>query len=315
VTQKTNLPKYRLVLAVFFYHFSIAFVLSLIFYLIFISPFLMVKEVIVKGDEGVDVAAIKVEVDKQLLGKRFVFLRKDHLFWVPAVAIKKDILDKFKNVNEAQVERKFPDKLRVTATIKSVTVVFCGNERCTALDKEGTAIDVFPLTDLSRYGGRFVLVRDESGSVTEAGRGINTAVYVDFASNVKKYLEENNRLKINDIFSPLIFASELKLKMEEGWLLLVDVKMPLLQLSETLKVILAKEIGPENRVCLEYLDLRIPKRVYYKYFDDCEELKKNKNQTQEQSQGQGQGQDSNQEERQEINLEQVQIKNKDTKDD
>ena len=255
------------------YRVLLLFFFTLTIYLVFFSSLFRVKNIIVDtGDEALN-NQIKEEIKPLLKGKYLGFLFKDQLLFVSQGKIKKTVLAKFKNLEDVNVSKKIFDQLEIKIKRKAGSVAIC-NERCFALDGSGVVLNEINRSDIPKFGDILEVIRDESNSSINPGDGINTKEFINLVLSVKKEVKDNIGLEIKDIFVPLPSASEIKAKTDEGMLLFFSSEDTLDNQLGALKIVLEKEISAENRICVEYIDLRILNKAYYKLFDDCDNLKK-----------------------------------------
>jgi hypothetical protein len=63
---------------------------------------------------------------------------------------------------------------------------------------------------------------------------------------------------------PSVGAEEINVRTDAGWLLLLDVRQPLADQLGALEKVVTEELAPEDLKRLDYVDLRIPGKVYYR---------------------------------------------------
>ncbi len=250
-------------------------------YLILFSPLFTVEEVIFRGDFQEDKQAVEETLQPLIEEKHWRIFPGGHFFFLRGKKLERVILEKFKSFEDVQVKKIFFGKLEIEIKKKATVILICGKDSCIPLDKNGAALDKIFLYDFSKYGSDVEIIYDESNSQIEVGRGISTQEQLKFIRDVKRIINKNNKVEIKELFIPLPSASEIKGKTAEGWLILFNTNFSLLAQSEALRIILESEISPENRICIEYVDLRITDKVYYRFFDDCENLKKEYRKNQE----------------------------------
>jgi flagellar biosynthesis GTPase FlhF len=99
---------------------------------------------------------------------------------------------------------------------------------------------------------------------------------------IRNEFKEKNQLVIKNLTIPLPSASEIKVKTEQGWLILLNIDHPLSDQVEALKIIMNKDLPEENKICLDYIDLRVVDKIYYRLFDDCDAIKQKKQEEEKQ---------------------------------
>jgi cell division septal protein FtsQ len=273
-TKSLRVSRRKLKLALLVYRFSIILIGLGLGYLIFFSPLLRADEIVLKGDLRDEEEAIREKVYSLMDKKHLGFFPGNHYFFLKKSKITNTILEDFKIFESVEVKKNLFGKLEIGLKKKNSTVLICGQEDCISLDENGVALEKISFGDLSQFGSNLEIVYDESNSKIEIGKGLNNKEHLNFIKNVRNFINKNSKVEITELYTPLPSASEIKGKTAEKWLILFNTEIPLATNAEALRIILEKEIKPENRICLEYIDLRINNKVYYKLFDDCEVLKK-----------------------------------------
>jgi hypothetical protein len=77
-------------------------------------------------------------------------------------------------------------------------------------------------------------------------------------------LPERFHLGVKEITIPAIGTEELRVHTNEGWVLLLDAQRPLMDQLATLDKIFVEEIDEKERQALQYLDLRVSGKAFYK---------------------------------------------------
>ncbi|MBU2025516.1 MAG: hypothetical protein ABIC19_01365 [Patescibacteria group bacterium] len=275
-TDNLLIPKFQTKLGLFFYRLCVIAFFIALFYFFFLSPAFMAEEIIISGQAENETDQILNEIRPLFQGKSLNFFPKKHFLFIPSGKIKKTLLEKFKNYQSIDIERKPFGKIKFTIKQKDIVLILCGREQCAPLDKNGVATKRVLKSELPDYGTNIQIINDESNSSIEPGKGVNTQQQVDFILNLKQTAKEQANLSITELFTPLPSASEIKAKTDQAWLVFFNTEETLTKQVNALKVVLEHEISPQDKICLEYIDLRIENKAYYKLYDDCQELKKKK---------------------------------------
>ena len=278
-TEKVLVSPYRSKISVFLYRLAILLIVGAVFYLVFFSSALMVEDILVFGandeklneEEEMEI----ISLTKPLLeGKILDLVPRKHFFFVRSGKIKEEILNEFKSYKSVEIKRQLFGKLKIEIKKKDIFFLLCGDTECTPIDNKGVAMNRFPRTDIFQYGAELPLVIDESNSVVEPGSGVSSEEQLNLIINVRREVEKTAGVMIEGLYMPLPSASELKAKTTDGWLIYFSTDNSAKRQIEALKINLEKEIPEEDKICLEYVDLRIKNKIYYKLYDDCENLKR-----------------------------------------
>lgn len=243
------------------------------FFVFFFSGFFSIQDIIFTKETRYQ-DEIRQHIEKTLQGSYWGVVAKRHILFADEAEIEQSILETFKNIKSVHISKDASRRLQVNLMERDGMVLICNGGGCASIDDEGAASRVAPQATFTQYNRDFVAIVDESNTPIREGEIINSDSFVFFAKGIKKALKEKNGIEANGFYVPHPSASELKVKTENGWLLYLNPSVSLVTTSEALNIILAEEIKNENQICIEYIDLRIPDKVFYKLVDDCEELKK-----------------------------------------
>ena len=206
------------------------------FYFLFFSEFFQIKKIIVTGEKEVSKEDIKSLVPSK------------NIFLVNTKEIKKAILDKFPQISAAEIHRGLFDVLNIVVTERVAKAVWCEQDQCFLIDGDGVAFkEAPPETDLIKiFGGKDLVEKEKIGQLLE----------------IQSKLKEKLNIPTTEAF--LVSDERVNIKTADGWDVYFNLKGDLDWQIRELSSVLEKEIPPEKRGNLEYIDLRFS-RVYYKY--------------------------------------------------
>lgn len=223
------------------------------FYGLFFWQVFWVEKITISGEQKIAKEEISSLVEKNLENK-VLFLKTKSILKIDAGQIKTDILNAFPQIASAEVKKSFFDAISVKITERIAAALWCENDDCFLLDAEGVIFEEAPLD--------FGLILVET---TQSPDGLflgQTAVAQD---KIAQILEIKSKLAEAKIAIDKVVFSDGRLDVEtsEGWTIRFNLKGDLDWQVIELKLTLEKQISPEKRKNLEYIDLRFS-RVYYK---------------------------------------------------
>lgn len=242
------------------FFWSSIFILAVLgtgFYFFIFSELFQVKEIIVQGAEKVFAENIESAV-KEGLGKKILFFNTKSIFLVNMAQIRDNILQKFPQVEKLEIKKRFPDVLNLTLEERKETGIFCRDALCFLLDSQGVIFEKFSAEELPLLKIQNLLFNKEIRLGEKAVEKEILSLILEIESKLKE------DLKI--LIAEALIASEdrLNVKTSEGWEIYFSLKEDISWQLTKLILVLEKEIPPEKRGNLEYIDLRFS-RVYYKY--------------------------------------------------
>ena len=230
------------------------FILILIFglsYLFIFSKAFRIKEIKILNSD--DSLKLKVEeVIKNEIGK--------NIFLVNLKEINKEILSQFPEIAELNLKRKFPRTLSIQIEKREPVGIWCyqSYNKCFFINREGI---IFKEIEKELIEEGVIILSLKEREVLALGKEILVPQILELILKIEKDLRENLKIEIEDF--TIVSEKRLNLRTNENWEIYFNLeKDTRLELTK-LKVLLEKEISPEERRNLEYIDLRFEK-IFYK---------------------------------------------------
>lgn len=175
-----------------------------------------------------------------------------NIFLVSPKKIEEKILKDYPEIKEANLKKKFPRSLILEVKTREAVGLCCfSQDNCFLIDQEGVV-----------FGGQ--TSKDEAGEedliMIFSGDGISPEKMNQLLS-IQNKLEKNLEIDLEKF--TLSEGERLDIKTTEGWEIYFDLSADINLALTKLGLILEKEISPEERKNLNYIDLRFSK-VFYK---------------------------------------------------
>lgn len=227
-----------------------------IFYLLIFSSFFQVGKVIISNNERVSKEEIEALVKKNI-EKKILFFSTRSIFLTNLKKIKENLLDNFPQIAEIEIGRGFPNVLSVIVTERTEIAVFCQNENCFLLDRDGV---IFGETQLEND---LIKIKDERKINSPVlGETIIEKDYLDKIFRIQEYISEEFEFGVEEF---IVFEERLNIKTSEDWEIYFDPKGDLNWQLTKLNLVLKEKIPSERRKDLEYIELRFGDLATYKY--------------------------------------------------
>ncbi len=236
----------------------ILIVVGAIFYLLFFWRTLWVEKIIVSGQEKVAKEEIELLVENRL-ENRVLFFKTKSIFIVDVGQIKRDILNNFPAIAGVEVNRGFFDAIKVVVVERIPLASWCPSAQCFLIDGEGVAFEKAPPeTESLRIEDDQISEEPALGEVV-----INKTVLVQIF-DIRTKLAELAKISIEK--AALVSEGRLNVETSEGWEIYFNLNADIDWQARELAAVLEKQISPEKRGKLDYIDLRFSEinRVYYK---------------------------------------------------
>lgn len=239
-------------------------------YVFLFSPLFKVKAVEVSGNKEV-----RTEEIKENFNYRNVFLYTEK-------QIKSDVLSKFPKVLEVEVKKNLI-KLKIELIIKERKrfAIICrmglGEEiegaeatddrevrekvkGCFYIGEKGFVFE----EALETSGSLILLIKDYSQKDFNVGEQLFREEILNFISQIKENLYSETGIEGMDFVISSFPYNNLKVITSEGWYIVFNLQRDAGGQILALRAALEEGIDKEKRAELEYIDLRIENRVYYK---------------------------------------------------
>ena len=192
------------------------------------------------------------EVIKNEIGK--------NIFLVNLNEMNKEILSQFPEIAQLNLKRKLPRVISVQIETREPAGIRCyqSYDKCFLINKEGI---IFKEIGKESMEGKIIILSLKEGEIFTLGEEILVPQIVELILEIEKELGENLKIEIEDF--TIVSEKRLNVKTRENCGIYFNFERDIeLELTK-LKVLLEKEIPPEERRNLEYIDLRFEK-IFYK---------------------------------------------------
>ncbi len=234
--------------------------LSLIFfYTIFLSPIFEIKQIDISGNKVVSNEEIRQSLDRFLFKKFMLFFDYNNLFLATTDKISDAIISDFHRIYEIKTSKQIFEKtISLEITERKEAGIFC-KQKCYYIDKSGVIFEVAPETS----GVLILTIEDISSGEVEEGEKVIDKKLINKFFDIQNCLSERLNLKALKFIIDSDTAKDVKVDTNEGWYILFDQAGDFEKQLQALELSLNQTIE-QQRTNLEYIDLRIDRRVYYK---------------------------------------------------
>ncbi|MFH1392885.1 MAG: FtsQ-type POTRA domain-containing protein [Patescibacteria group bacterium] len=220
----------------------------------FVSPFFKITKIKLPENNIVtanDIRKIMTDSAPLNLGENLFILSKNN--------VKATLTAAFPAITGINVEKELFNGLTVSFEKRIPVGIWCGKNNCFYFDKEGIIFKEAPLTE----GGLILKIEDSGNKEISLGdKAINTE-QLKFIMDFNNKLLENSQLKITEFKIGPSADFDLMAVTALGWLIYLDQNQNPASAASNLFTILNEVI--KNKISsLEYIDLRIPTRIFYK---------------------------------------------------
>lgn len=200
-------------------------------------------------------AAQVKQIAEELAGHNMLFLQTDIL--------EQKILSEVPQVRTVHAVRKLPGTLKIIIQEKTPMVLLLSGGRYYFVDESGIAYEEARLDTLPGIVLPQLKNSDATAQVTAGTRVVEPA-FIQFVNEVQQKLPEVVATPVVEIRIPSLAAREVHFYLSNNWQVRFDSTRAVTAQLAVLKQLLESTVTPKEQQVLEYIDLRIPNRVYYK---------------------------------------------------
>ncbi|MFH1460852.1 MAG: FtsQ-type POTRA domain-containing protein [Patescibacteria group bacterium] len=246
--------------------------LGVVIYFAVWSPYFWIKQINIEQAETILEEKAKELAEEKLELKLTGFIPRKSIFLVSLSEIRIDILEEFSEIKQVDFSRQMPDKLAIKIFERKQVGIWCQVQelststpekinQCYYFDQEGVIFKKSPLIKNSLM----VNIFSDKSPVKIRDRVLDSEM-IDFILAIRQDLpriKTASSLILEAIDFETISLGDLRATTNYGWQIYFNPSYSVSSQLEALRVVLAEQIK-EGVNDLEYLDLRIEGRVYYK---------------------------------------------------
>ena len=246
---------------------ALLFLVTLI-YVLFFSPQLEITFIRISGLNRVSEGSVRSVVDNKLSEKYLGFIAKNNLLIFRPSMLGKDLVGQFKYIQDVQINKVFPHTIEIIVKERKLSMLFCGTSACYTLDENGISYPAANFTQEELAKEDLITLNDSGGSQFDGEErplevdfrtfvlGIGSSVQDETGLVLKKTYETTNRM-----------SGDLKVETNDGLQIYFNESVGLEKSAATLRAVLENKIAKEQQKDLEYIDLRVDNKVFYKFKD------------------------------------------------
>ncbi len=264
VPRKTA-EKRALTLARFFYWFLFAVFLGVSFYIFFLSSFLQIDAISVEGNESISAEDIKKSASEALQGNYLKYFSKSNYFLEKNDEVAKKLKNDFNRIGRIEIQKKFPKTMLITIDERQAELVWCSAGVCYLVDENGFVYSGANATDEELKNSGSLVVIDDNARQVEIEKTVIGKDFISYLKGLNYTLREELRLEPDGTYhTPALASGEVYFQTKEGWTLKLSDQVSPAETKKIIQTLFDKELDDQKRQDLDYLDLRIKGKVYFK---------------------------------------------------
>lgn len=188
----------------------------------------------------------------------------ENILFVRVPAMEQRLLTTIPQIRDVYIVRKLPGTLKIIVQEKTPALLLLSQGKYHFVDAQGIVyeearLDTLPGTVLP------IVKNNDASSAISLGAPAVEQTFVEFVTTSQETLPAIAGAEIAEMRIPSLAAREVHIRFDNNWTIRFDTTRPLDAQLQVLRQLLASSIAEEDKARLEYIDLRIPNRVYYKF--------------------------------------------------
>lgn len=236
----------------FFSLFFFCLILTAI-WLIFISHFFNIQDIYFSEN-----TILNRDNVENIISNIAPFGLSENLIILSKSRLKSELLSAFPSITDIIIKKTLFHTLTINFQKRIQLGIWCNDNNCYYFDKEGIAFDEAPQTE----GSLILKIEDNSKNNISLGGKILSSDQINFIIAFSNKIAENNKFKILKFKIKPNPSVDLEAVTDKNWLIYLDEKQEPITAANNLLTILEEAV--KNAGNLEYIDLRIPSRIFYK---------------------------------------------------
>lgn len=257
VNQKSFRISFRILWKIFLFSLPLV-ILGGIAYFVFVHNYFEIKNINISGLTTVSENEFRKEISKIFTSRKWVVGKLSNYFLFPQDFAKAAIEGAFPKIGEVVIEKIYPEIVNISVVERSAIGVWCRTDNCFYFDKTGVIFEEAPKS----FGGLMITVEDRRDREVKSGSKVLEE------ERIVLFEQAKNLFSKNFPFAPVAFIvtskDEIEILTSENWRILLDKKAHLEYQFSNLKYVLDEQIKIRRRE-LDYVDLRLGNKIYYKF--------------------------------------------------
>lgn len=241
--------------------FTLLFILIflIVIYTLFYSPLFQIKIIEISGNENISTKTLEEKLIKwQTQQRRFLIFRQSNIIMFSKGWLQERMEAEY-NFQNPDISKKLPHTLKIEINEQLPILIWKTNERYYYLDQDGhITIEINP----ENLMAGLLEIQDESNESVKKEEEILSKEKMNFIQELSQKITDVPQVEPTGYSMPNNAGTQINVTTSEGWVIYFESSHDLDQQIHSLIEVLTKTI--ENTQALEYIDLKIETRVYYR---------------------------------------------------
>lgn len=234
-------------------------------YGLFFTKLFDIREISVTGAATISSEEIVSNVNEQLTHKFLSINRSSNMLFLKSNGVIKELSEDYPKLESITVKKEYFHKLNIEVKERSSVGIWClmKKEQCLYFDKEGIIYDDAPNTS----GFLVFNIKDERSRETNLGDRVESQIWLEDLALARQKLTELG-FQIKELVIPEDsfdeFYAVVAAPPSGGWRVHLSIDTDIVSQVNNMASFLKQKLSSERISQLQYVDLRIADRIYYK---------------------------------------------------
>lgn len=234
-------------------------------YVLFFSPFVMVNSIVIGGAENIDSQKILAIATKSIAGKYLGVFAKDNIVLINKSHIITVLKNNFKRIADVKITKEFPNKLLIEISERKTALIFCSGEQCFVIDEQGRSYAPAKFEENELGEREAIILRDTSQKAISANSILVDDKLLKFIAACQQTLKSELNIDARQEFStPNLASGDIRVETTDGWKIYFNSDIAIDKEIELLRTVLNSSLDKDKLASLDYIDLRVDNKVYYR---------------------------------------------------
>lgn len=186
-----------------------------------------------------------------------------HIFFINTHTLEEALMQAIPRIHSVHIVKELPSTVKVIIQEKKPKILMLASGHYYFVDEDGIVYEEAELQNLPGVVLPTIKNKQSDATITLGTPVVNKA-FVSFVYAITEKLPEIVKADIVDIHIPSFATREVTFRLNNNWEIRFDTTRDPKQQLAVLNQLLSSTVTPQEKAVLEYIDLRIPNRVYYK---------------------------------------------------
>lgn len=229
----------------------------------FYLDYFRIKNINIEGNSFIEKEKIIGNINNYISGKYFYLIPKNNILIASKKKVADNLLNNFFRIKSVDVSKNLPDGLTVKIEERNPSALLCENKNCFFIDDTGYVFEESPFFSGDIFI-KFIDQREDVGNLVSDRKLSFQLIPESGFRNLINFSESLSKDGIK--ISGMVLKNEglYEFHTSEEWYILLSERSDYKISIDNLRIALNEQIK-EKRPELEYIDLRLQNKVFFKY--------------------------------------------------